>query len=386
MKNSNCIFNLRILSSIIAVFIILSSIFFTISCSRKRSQRKKIGAILPLTGDGALYGQMVKKAIDLAIEETNIKGGIKGNKLLMIYEDSQLRPDLAINAAIKLMTIDRVNVIIGPLASNEFIPIIPIAQKNKVVIISPSATSHDITQMGSYKFRTIVSDIFDGTAMALFAFKEMGFKKVGVFYIDEAGPKGVSVAFMEEFKKLGGQILSEEKGSRDGTDFRTQITKIKDKDPDAVYFAGYAKETVIFLKQVKELGLKKQLMTHQLIDDPDVIKRVGKAADGVIFTTPKLTPETGGKAVNEFFKKFHDKYGEEPQNFAPNAYDAIMLVVKAMEKYGLSSEDVKKGVLETKDYQGASGKITIDKNGDVIQPMKIMVIRDGNIMPYKTDD
>lgn len=343
----------------------------------------RIGAALPLTGEGALYGQMARKAIDLAIEEINTNGGIKDRKLSVIYEDTQLKPDIAVNAVIKLITVDKVPAIIGPMGSNEFLPVIPIAQKNKVVVISPSATSHDITKAGDYKFRTVVSDIYDGTAMAQFAFNRMGFKKVGVFYVDEAGPKGVSITFMKEFRRLGGEIVVEEKGTQEGTDFRTQITKIKDANPDAVYFAGYSKETVIFLIQAKELGLKKQLMTHQVIDDPDIIQRAGKSADGVIFTTPKLTPETGGQSVKEFFDKFHKKYREDPQNFAPNAYDAVMLIAKAMKKYASDSESIKKGLYEVKGYQGASGEITIDENGDVIQPMMIMVIKDGKVLPFQ---
>lgn len=372
------------ISLVVLCTLALLTLLFLPSCSKKQPESKeiKIGAILPLTGDGALYGQMARKAIELAVEEINAKKGTGGKRFSVIYEDSQLKPNLAVNAVTKLITVNKVLAIIGPMASNEFIPVIPITQKYKVPVISPSATSHEITELGSYKFRTIVSDIYDGTAMAKFAFDKMGFRKATVFYVDEAGPRGVSIAFIEEFKRLGGQIVAQEKGDRDGSDFRTQITKIKDTNPNAVYFAGYAKETVVFLRQAKELGLDKPLMTHQLIDDPDVIKRAGETAEGVFFTTPKLTPETGGPIVKEFFNKFKNKYGEVPQNFAPNAYDAMMLIAKAVEKYGAFAEGINKGLLETKDYSGASGEISIDKNGDVVQRMMIMIIENGNTKPY----
>ncbi len=380
MKTFRC----WIISSILFIVLPLLVISF-LGCSKRADEAKdiRIGAILPLTGDGALYGQMARKAIELAVEEINAKKGTGDKKFSVIYEDSQLKPDLAVNAATKLITVDKVLAIIGPMASNEFIPVIPIAQKYKIPIISPSATSHEITELGSYKFRTIVSDIYDGTVMARFAFDKMGFRKASVFYVDEAGPSGVSTAFIEEFKHLGGKIVAQEKGDRDGTDFRTQITKIKAAEPDSVYFAGYAKETVVFLRQAKELGLDKPLMTHQLIDDPDVIKRAGETAEGVFFTTPKLTPETGGPAVKEFFDKFKSKYGEAPQNFAPNAYDAMMLIAKAVEKYGAFAEGINKGLLETKDYSGASGEISIDKNGDVVQRMMIMIIENGKTKLYR---
>lgn len=350
---------------------------------KKKEKEIKIGAALPLTGEGALYGQTAMKAIELAVQEVNSKGGIKGKKLRVIYEDTQLKPNVAVNAVTKLITLDKVPSIIGPMTSNEFLPTIPIAQKNKVVLISPSATSHEISKSGDYKFRTIVSDIYDGTVMARFAYNDMGFRNAAVFYVDESGTKGTCVAFMEEFKRLGGKVLIEEKGTQEGTDFRTQISKLKEAKPDAIYFTGYAKETVIFLRQTRELGITQQLMTYQLIDDPDVLRRAGETAEDVVFTTPKLTPEIGGQAVKDFFEKFRLTYGEDPQNFAPNAYDAVMLIANAMKKYGFSPEDVKKGLYEVKEYQGASGKITIDANGDVIQPILVMVIKDGKAVPYR---
>lgn len=368
----------------VVIFSVLLLIVFSLSaCSKKQSESKeiKIGAILPLTGDGAIYGQMARKAIDLAVEEINNEGGIEGKKLIVVYEDTQLKPQVATQVAQKLITVDKVPIVVGPMASNTLLAIAPIVEKNQVVLISPSATSHEITNAGDYIFRTVVSDIYDGTAMAQFAYRKLDFRKVAVFYVDEAGPRGVSKAFINEFKRFGGTISTEEQGTRDGTDFRTQITKLKDSAPYGVYFAGYAKETVIFLRQAKELGLNKQLMTHQLIDDPDVLKRAGETANGVIFTTPKLTPETGGKAVREFFEKFQNKYGEEPQNFAPNSYDAVVLIARAIKKYGPNAESIKRGLYEVENFQGASGIITIDNNGDVQQKMQIMRVYNQEAVP-----
>jgi len=363
------------------VVIIVAAIIFT--QNRNDSNEIRIGAILPLTGDGAMYGQMARMAIDLAVQEINSDGGIKGKNIIVIYEDTQLDPKIATQAVQKLITVDKVLAIVGPMASNTLLAVAPEVERNKVILISPSATSQEITNAGDYIFRTIVSDIYDGTAMAQYAYNERNYRRVAVFYVNEAGPKGVSQAFIQEFVRLGGSIVSEEAGTRDGADFRSQITKIKNSNPDAAYFAGYAKETVIFLKQAKELNLDKQLMTHQLIDDPDVIKRAGDTANDVIFTTPKLTPETGGGAVKMFFDKFQNQYGQQPENFAPNAYDAVNLLAHAMRDSGISDESIKQGLYNVREYDGASGRITIDENGDVIQPMMIMRIDSGRAIPIK---
>ncbi len=351
-----------------------------LGCAKKEKEIK-IGAILPLTGDAALYGEICKTGMDLAVEEINSKGGLKGSKISIVYEDSQADPKLAVGATNKLITVDKVNAIVGAMGSSEVMAIAPILNEKRVVLISPAATSHEITQAGDYIFRTIVSDVYDGIAMARFAYHNKGIKTVGVFYMTEVGPQGVAEAFIDEFKKLGGTILNVEKCSRGEKDFRTPISRIDKKNPDAIYFALYPRESELFVRQIRELGVNRFLMTHQLIDDPEVLDKLGKAADGIIFTTPKLTPETGGIGVKLFYEKYRKKYEKEPQQFASNSYDAVMLLTNAMETYGFDSESIKTGLYEVKDYKGASGLLSIDENGDVQQKMLIMQIKDTKPVP-----
>lgn len=367
----------------ILVILIVAIAFVVIFTQIEREPEEiKIGAILPLTGDVAMYGEIVKDAMELAVEEVNNQGGIEGRNINVIFEDSQAKPELAINSANKLITIDKVAVIIGAMASSEVQSLAPILNKKEVVLISPAATGHEITTAGDYIFRTIVSDIYDGTAMARFAFNEKGVKRVGVFYITEAGPQGVAEAFIAEFEELGGEILAVETIHRGDQDYRSQISKIEVKKPEAIYFALYPRETELFVRQTKELGISELLLTHQLMDDPEVLSKLGEAADGIIFTTPKLTPESGDEVVKDFYGKYKEKFNREPQNFAANAYDAVIIVVRAIEKYGYSSDGIKKGLYEIKDYHGASGVFTMDENGDIEQKMSIMIIRNGRAQPY----
>ena len=362
----------------------IASLILSIGCSREKGVKEeeiKIGAILPLTGDAALYGENAKNAIELAKDEVNNSGGIQGRKLEIIYEDSQARADMAVSSANKLINVDHVQAIIGGMASSEVMAMAPIMNSNKVILISPSATSHDITDSGDYIFRTIVSDIYDGTAMARFVIKK-GFKSAAVFYVNEAGPEGVAKAFSKEFIKLGGNVVIIETSQRGERDFRSQIAKLEDKNIELVYFALYPVETEFFVRQYRELKNNKPLFTHQLIDDPEILKKLGTAADGILFTTPKVTPETGGEPVKHFYDSYIAKYKKEPQNFASNSYDALMLLANAM-KTGLSSENIKHKLYEVKNYHGASGVLSIDKNGDVEQEMSIMKIENSKSVTYQ---
>jgi branched-chain amino acid transport system substrate-binding protein len=218
--------------------------------------------------------------------------------------------------------------------------------------------------------------------MAEFAFSKLGYRKVPILQIEAAGPAGVAKSFVEKFRELGGTVPLVEAAPPNTVDFRAQLTKIKAADPDAVYFAAYAHETATILKQAKELGLNKQLLTHQLAEDPEVRERAGDAANGLIYTTPKLDPETGGPAVRTFYDKFRKKYGAEPRNFASNSYDALRLIAKAIAENGYTYQGITKGLLSIKDYPGASGTLSFDKNGDVQQAMRVMVIKDGKIVEY----
>ncbi len=348
----------------------------------QESEVLRIGAILPLTGEAAPYGEAARQAIELAVEDVNASGGIGGKQLSVIYEDSRLDPKTAASAANKLCTADKVKVVIGPMASATVEAVLPITQRNKAIVISPAATAHNLSGKEGF-FRTIVSDIYDGIAMAEFAYQKLGYREASVLYIEAAGPAGVARSFVDRFKELGGTVLTVEIGAPNATDFRAQLTKIKATNAEAVYFAAYAHETATILKQAKELELDRQMLTHQLAEDPEVRERAGKAADGLIYTTPKMDPETGGPAVKAFYEKFKNKYGEEPRNFASNSYDALKLIAKISNQKGYSYEAIKAGLLATVGYAGASGELSFDQRGDVVQPMRVMTILDGEITEFK---
>ena len=373
---------MRRFTGIILAIVLLAIMVLASGCA-KEEKEIEIGAILPLTGDAALYGDTCKSAADLAIEDINLQGGIKGRQLAIIYEDSQADPKLAVSAANKLISVDKVNAIMGAMGSSEVLALAPILNEKKIVLVSPAATSHKISDSGDYIFRTIVSDVYDGTAMAKFAYQDKGVRSVGVFHVTEAGPQGVAEAFVNEFKRLGGGILNVEKSARGENDFRTAISRINQQNPDAIYFALYPRETELFVRQVKELGVDRFLMTHQLIDDPEILGRLGDATNGIVFTSPKLMPEVGGSGVKSFHDKYMSKYGKEPQQFASNSYDAVILIAQAIGKYGLDSDSIKKGLYEVHNYDGASGMLRFDQNGDVHQKMLIMVVQNGKSLIYK---
>lgn len=342
-----------------------------------------IGSAISLTGqEGAgVYGENIRNSIELAVSEINEKGGIGGQNLRVIYEDTQLQPQTAVSAVNKLVSVNKVPVIIGAVSSSETLAAAPICERNHVVLISPASTSFEISKAGDYVFRTIAPDTYEGTAMARFALKS-NFRSVAALYVDNAGTKGPAEVFQRAFESSGGKMTAMEVAPQGGTDFRTQLTKIKSTNPDAIYVLGYALELGNMLKQARELGITSQLLSFQVMEEPKVSEIAGNAVNGVIFTSPTINDDLASGRTRTFIDGYRKKFGKAPGIFSFNAYDAVYLVASAISKYGYNAEGIKKGLYEIQSYDGASGQISIDENGDSSQPPKLMTFNTGKIVPF----
>ncbi len=370
----------RIVIRLIACAAVLTTVL--VGCAREE-HATKLGAALPLTGDGAVYGSNARMAIDLAVEEANKAGGINGRPIVVVYENTRMTPSEAVSAVTKLSTVDRVPVVIGPMASSEVQAVLPVCDRHGTVIVSPSATDHGLTGKSPNFFRTIASDVYEGQVTASFAYERMGYRHIAIIYVESAGPFGVAEEFRMAFKGLGGTVTGIEKASQGATDLRSQLTRISASRPDAMFFAGFATETGVFLKQRHELAVTLPVLAHQTAEAPEVREIAGSAAEGVVFASGTLDPATGGRSVQAFNAAFRARYGKDPENYAPNSYDAAKLVLEAIKRYGYSAEGIRRGLHEVSGYEGAAGTLTVLENGDVEQPMRVLTIRDGKVVPFE---
>ena len=349
--------------------------------TKKEPEEIKIGAILPLTGDAALYGESIKKGIDLAIEEINMAGGIKGKKVRIIYEDSKASPGEGVSALNKLISTDKVLAIIGDAVSSVTLAIAPIAEKNKIVILSPLSSAPAITNAGDFIFRNVPSDLFGGKVAAYFAVKQQGWQKLAILFINNDFGVGLQQVFSKEVMNLGGKIVASEAYEQGSTDFRTQLIKIKNANPDAIFLVGY-REVPQILIQAKELKLRGRFLGTGLLEDPNVIKVAKDAAEGLFFTQLQYTPDSPDPIVKRFVDSFEKKYNSKPDIIAAYGYDSMAVLAFAMEKSNLTSISIKKELYKVKNFKGVTGEISFDENGDVIQPMGVKVIKNGKFQWY----
>jgi branched-chain amino acid transport system substrate-binding protein len=336
-----------------------------------------LGAALPLTGQYAQYGVVPRNAIQLAIKQRKAAG--YPYNVSVQYEDTQLRPNLALTAIRKLIDVHGVPVVFGAAGSNETEVIGPIAQQNKVVLISPSSTAANLSKIGDFFFRTIASDVQEGQFMARFVFGQ-GVKNVAIFAVNDTGTKSLADSFRDEFVKLGGTVSGYVLAPKDANDLRTQITSLRSASAAAVFAVGYAAETGIFLRQAKELTLGVPVYSAHPAEAPEVRKIAGDAAEGLIFSTPARADASGVGA--KFSAAYRAEYGQDPGEFAPEAYDAAMLILDAIHAAGPNPTSIRDYLRKVRGYDGASGLITFSGTGDVEKPINIMIIKDGKVVPF----
>lgn len=342
---------------IIFVIIIIGAVWWF---TPKEAGVIKIGAIMPLTGDAATIGLNTRQAMELAMQEVNDAGGINGNNLEIIFEDGKCGAKDSTNAANKLINIDGVPVIIGGLCSSETLAAAPIAESSKVVLFSPCSTSPAVTTAGDYVFRDSPSDSFQGIYTADVMYNALKKKSVAILYCLSDWCAGIKEVFKIKFTELNGTIVAEEGYEQTTKDLRTQLTKIKQAKPDALYFVGYTEASIIGLKQIKELGINVSVIGGDAWDDPKIWDEVKDAGEGVRYTLQYT-------ALPESFKsKMKTKTGSEEITLCtPNAYDAVNIIANVLGKAGTDSIKIKDELYNVINYQGMSGTITLDENGDL---------------------
>lgn len=366
---------------IVIIVVLALAIVLIVTQTKKEPGVIKIGVIIPLTGSSAKYGEDIKRGYDLAVEEINEKGGITGRKIKLIYEDDEGKPEKAVAAAQKLIQKEKVIAILGALWSSPTLAVAPIAEKAKVILLSSGSSSPKITYAGDYIFRNEISDAYGAEQSAILYFNA-GFKKIAIIYVNNDYGIGVRDVTIQSYKKLGGEVTTAEAFEQDEKDFRTQLLKIKRTNPDAILIVSY-KEAILILKQMKELGIKKQILGTPLFEDLEIIEKAGELAEGAIYTYyGTFDSKSEDKKIKEFVRKFKGKYGVEPEYYAPIGYDAVKILSLSIERGGLKPEQIKDALYHIKNFPGLSGTTSFDQNGDVEKPVILKIVRSGKFTRF----
>lgn len=341
----------------------------------------KIGEYASLTGPTATFGQSAHKGLTLALNEVNAAGGVLGKKIELVTEDDQSKPEEARTAVLKLIRQNDVVAVIGEMASSRSLAAAPEAQRAKIPMISPGSTNPQVTQVGDYIFRVCFIDPFQGGTMARFAIDDLEVKKVAVL-VDVKNDYSVGLAefFVKKFKELGGEVLAQESYTEGDTDFRAQLTKIRELEPEALYIPGYYTEVGLIAQQARELGIDVPLLGGDAWDS-SVTLELGKDAVNNSYFTNHYSADDPDPQVRDFIKKFQDTYGgETPEAMAVLGYDAGKLIADAIKRAGKAEpEAIRNAIAATKGFPGVTGSITINEQRNAEKPIVILKIEDQKI-------
>lgn len=346
-----------------------------VSCTKKTNEIV-IGQYGSLTGNDATFGQSTDKGIRMALDEQNAKGGIKGKQIKLITLDDQGKPDEAASVVTRLITQNKVVAILGEVASSRTKAAAPVAQANKIPLITPSSTNPDVTKIGDYVFRVCFIDPFQGYVMAKFAWENLKVKKAAILRdVKNDYSVGLADVFSTEFKKMGGEVVADMSYQAGDIDYKAQLTQIRSKSPEAIFIPGYYTEVGLIAQQASQLGIKVPLMGGDGWDSSK-LNEIGKDAINGHYYSNHYTTESTDPAVVEFITKFKTKYNETPDALAALGYDAARILFAAMEKTTeVTPSSIRDAIAQTKDFPGVTGKITLNEERNAVKSAVVVQVQ-----------
>jgi branched-chain amino acid transport system substrate-binding protein len=351
----------------------------TAGCSTPPEGVTTIGAVLPLSGEVASYGKDSKDGIDLAIE---LAQRVKGHARFMVqYEDSQGDPKGALAALQKLLSVNRVPAVIGENVSSATLAMIPLIDKAPVVLISPSASTPKLSGASRFFFRVFPSDVEEGRYSATTVAKLWPLAKVSVLYVTNDFGVGLMDVFKKEAPAQGLQVLDTLGYDKTVTDFRPILTKVKDERPDVIYMAGYYQDGGAILKQAKQLGIEAHFWGATTHEDPQLLTIAGDSAEGFHYpVSTGFDASSQDSVVSAFVSEFRNKYKKDPGLVSALGYDCGKLLADAVISGNLSAETIRAYLAGVKNYDGASGKMTFDAQGDVHKAIQLKEVKNGKFV------
>ncbi len=338
----------------------------------------KIGLISSLTGSVSSYGQSVRNAVTMGIEDINAAGGIHGRKIELVILDDKGDATEAAQAARRLIDRENVSLILGPVITPCVMAVAPIAQAARVPMLTPTGTGDEITSIGDFIFRGAYKDSFQGSIMAQFAVENLGLKEAAIIY-DVANDYSVGLrnAFKATFEELGGKIIAEESYSTGDTDFSAQLTALAMRNPQALFIPDYYSTAGPILMQARLLGLDSVMLGVDGWDSPDLSALAGGFEEGG-YIVNHYSADVDSEVTQDFIARYTAKFGQAPDALAALGYDGVLIVAKALEAAGSTDPEALKHALGTvRDIEAVTGVINMDPEGTPIKSAVVLRITGG---------
>ena len=341
----------------------------------------KLGYDLELSGGVAAYGNAGKNGANLAVDEINKAGGIDGKQITVVSKDNKSDNAEAATVVSNLINNDKVNAVIGSMTSGAVKSMTPNITKGAVPLVTPAGTDDTLTvtngEVNEYIFRSTFQDSYQGKVLANYTTNELKAKKVVLYYDNSSDyAKGIAKSFE---KTYDGKIVDKVSFQSGDKDFQATLSKIKGEDFDAIVMPGYYNETGLITKQARELGIEQPILGGDGFADPTFITLAGDAAaTNVYYVSGYSAKALATDTTTKFIAAYQAKYKSEPSMFDALSYDAVYMVKQAAEDTkAKTSVDVKDGLTKLKNFKGATGEITVDKDHNPVKEAVVIKLENG---------
>jgi branched-chain amino acid transport system substrate-binding protein len=341
----------------------------------------EVGAVLPLTGEYALYGQGIRKGIELAFEDAK-QAPAAGDWTLTVLDS---RGDSEHSARLVGQLFEGgATAVIGGVTTDEALASVPVADRYGRVLLSPSASSAKLTNASKNFYRVFISDGKEGSSMAQFAADDLQAETAVVLARQTTYARGVKDIFQERFVDLGGEFLDVIEYPEGGGDLTGLIERAATLKPDVAYLAGYAQDIASLIEGLRESQFAGHIMTTSAFAAPEIIERVGAAAEGVFLTSTDFDPKSESENVSRFVARYVERNGLTPDLWAAHGFDAMHVLGTGIQRAD-SPGEVWSGLRALREVEGVTGALQFDERGDVGKFPRVYRIKEGAMVDHKKE-
>ncbi len=340
----------------------------------------QLGAVLSLQGRASSYGQAIQRGIEVAVDKVNAAGGVdiadSGTRvpLSVIVRDAQSDPQIGLQVAQELIGMGY-PAVIGSDASAVTLAIADLFQQSGVVLISPSTSTPALRGSGSYIYRNYPSDEFEAVNVANYIYNVAGIDEVHIISSQSEYGLGIKNAFIARFRTLGGRAEIQVSFPEEEPNIGARLEDLAATEAGGIYIAGYSNETAVTARMLRDAGIDLPLFGTGAILPDELAAAGGEAVEGLVFPTVMFDAEDEPTA--DFIAEYRNKFGSDPDIYAAHGYDAVLIIVQAIEQEGISSDNISFYMNAMNPFPGAAGSTKFDQDGNAQKFHRMWVIENG---------
>jgi len=347
------------------------------SSKEEPSDTYKIAVIAPLTGDAAQYGITYQNSLDILVDKVNSNNGINGKQVKLTYFDDKKDAKEALNIANKIVSEGDYIAVVGSQTSSCSMAAAPVLQDEGIPMISPQASNPQFTELGDYIFSMQLSSSYEAKLTAKMIAENYGYKNIAVIYSNDDWGVGVNTQFIESIKGYGGTVTADETYISGQTkDFSPLISKMKESNPEAIFIASLYSDAAQILQQSKNLDFDVPVFSTNTLYKQEFLDLVGTNAEGIIMLN-SFELENDSEDYTYLKEKYEEKTGSQIDTYVTQSYDALNLILKAIEATDGDKAAMKDWIANVKDYEGVSGKFSFNEKRVPIKEEYVFTVENG---------